>query len=104
MARQNLIERRTKAHDSAPLIERGNLGNAADIALEAKPLALPELAFPATLGLFRQDIQPPGDKGRRGFGFLRIAENIGIEHAENGRLLDDLAIVTAMRKKTKDRK
>ena len=61
-----------------------------------KPCAFGEPALPAALGLLRQRIEPLRDIGRRGRGLLRIAENVGVEHADDRRLLDDLAVVAAV--------
>src|SRR4029078_6427410 len=44
-----------------------------------------------------EGIKAFGDVGCRRFGLLRITENLGTEHAKNGRLFDDLAVVTAMK-------
>jgi len=41
-------------------------------------------------------VEAPRDVGRRGRGLFRIAENGGVEHAENGGLLDDLAVIAAV--------
>ena len=78
------------------LIECGNLGNAPNIALEAKPLALPELALPATLRLFRKRIKATSDVLGGAYSLARIIKNVGGQHARNRRLLDHPAIVPAV--------
>src|SRR5262249_43958603 len=65
-------------------------------ALELEFLALGEFTLPAALKLFRQDVEAPCDVGSGCSRVLWIAENPGIEHAENGRLFDDLPVVTAV--------
>src|SRR5262249_19237571 len=68
---------------------------AAHGALEAEAFFL-EFSPPAALRLFRQRIEAPRDVFGRLHRLLRVAENVGGEHARDRRLLDHLAIVAAM--------
>jgi hypothetical protein len=65
-------------------------------AFEPESGVLRELALPAAVGFFRKRVETPGDIGRRRPGLLGVAEDAGIEHAENRRLLDNATIVAAM--------
>src|SRR5262249_53594293 len=77
--------------------DRGFL-DAAHGALKLESLALGEFTLPAALEFFRQDVEAPGNIGSGRFRVLRVAENPGIEHTENGRLFDNLPVVTAVQR------
>ena len=65
-------------------------------AREGETPVLTELTLPAALGLFGQRVEPRHDIGYRRGCFLRIGDDVGIEHAKYGSLLDHLPIITAV--------
>ena len=78
------------------MVDDRDLLDAAHGALEQEAFALDELALPAALGLAFEGVEPLGDVGRGGRSLRRIAEDLGVEHAEDGGLLDDLPVVAAV--------
>ena len=78
------------------MIERRDLFDTANRAFELEANPFGEFPLPAALGLVRQHIEPARDVGRCGNRFLRIAEDIAVQDAENGGLLNDLSIVAAV--------
>src|SRR6185312_7330095 len=63
---------------------------------EHETVFLAEFAFPPAFGFFRQNVQPPGDERRGRLGLFGAAVNGRVEDAENGGLLDHLAVITAV--------
>src|SRR5258705_8936587 len=78
------------------VIDVGNFLDATDRALELESDAFCEFPPPASFGFFRQDVEPPRNIGCGRFCLLRIAKDARIEHAENGRLFDNLASIAAV--------
>src|SRR6266404_593091 len=78
------------------VVDDRDLLDAAHGALEQEAFAIDELALPAAIGLALEGVEALGDVGRGGRRLGGIAEDLGVEHAENSGLLDDLAVVAAV--------
>src|SRR4029078_13702603 len=79
------------------MIDNGNSLHATQSARKGEARLFAELAFPPTFSFLGEGIKAFGDVGCRRFGLLRITENLLTEHAKDGRLFNDLAVVTAVK-------